>query len=55
MRSILWLVAVVFIIIWALGILGIIPGIGTSSLIHTLLVIAVVVILYNIISGRKPL
>ena len=46
MRSILWLVAVVFIII---------PGIGTSSLIHTLLVIAVVVILYNIISGRKPL
>ncbi|WP_299061362.1 lmo0937 family membrane protein [uncultured Polaribacter sp.] len=55
MRSILWLVAVIFIIIWALGVLGIVPGIATSSLIHTLLVIAVIVILYNIISGRKPL
>ncbi|GAB7257608.1 hypothetical protein OBPA_20730 [Polaribacter sp. OB-PA-B3] len=55
MRSILWLVAVIFIIIWALGVLGIVPEIATSSLIHTLLVIAVIVILYNIISGRKPL
>ncbi|MDX6747144.1 lmo0937 family membrane protein [Polaribacter sp. PL03] len=55
MRSILWLVAVVCIIIWGLGMLGIVPGIGTNSLVHTLLVIAVIVILYNIISGRKPL
>ena len=55
MRSILWLVAVVCIIIWALGMLGVVPGMGTNSLIHTLLVIAVIVILYNIISGRKPL
>lgn len=55
MKSILWLVAVVCIVAWLLGILGIIPGIGTSSLIHVLLVIAVIVILYNIISGRKPL
>ncbi|HEA28598.1 MAG TPA: lmo0937 family membrane protein [Leeuwenhoekiella sp.] len=52
MRSILWLVAVVCIIIWLLGILEIIPGMGTSSLIHVLLVIAVIIILYNIISGR---
>ena len=55
MKSILWLVAVVFIIAWLLGVLGIIPGIGTSGLIHVLLVIAIIVILYNIISGRKPL
>ena len=55
MKSILWLVAVICIIAWLLGILGIIPGIGTNSLIHILLVIAVIVILYNIISGRKPL
>lgn len=55
MRSILWLVAVVAIVIWLLGLLDIIPGIGTNSLIHLLLVIAVVIILYNIISGRKPL
>ncbi len=55
MRSILWLVAVICIIIWVLGMLGIVPGLATGSLVHILLVIAVVVILYNIISGRKPL
>ena len=55
MKSILWLVAVIFIIGWLLGLLGIIPGVATSSLIHVLLVIAIVIILYNIISGRKPL
>ncbi len=55
MRSILWLVAVICIIIWLLGMLGVVPGLGTSSLIHILLVIAVIVILYNIISGKKIL
>ena len=55
MRSILWLVAVVCIIIWALGQFGIVAGMATGGLIHILLVIAVIVILYNIISGRKPL
>lgn len=55
MRSILWLVAVVCIVAWLLGLLGIIPGMGTSSLIHVLLVIAVIVVLYNIISGKKPI
>jgi len=55
MRSILWLVAVIAIIVWALGFFGIIAGIGSSSLIHLLLVLAVVAILYNIITGRKAL
>lgn len=55
MRSILWLVAVVCIIIWVLGMAGIVPGLATGSLVHILLVIAVIVVLYNIISGRKPL
>jgi len=55
MRSLLWLVAVICIIVWLLGMLNIVPGIGTSSLVHVLLVIAVIVVLYNIISGRKPL
>jgi hypothetical protein len=55
MRSILWLVAVICIVIWLLGMLNVVPGMGTSSLIHVLLVIAVIVILYNIISGRKTL
>lgn len=55
MRDLLWLVAVVCIIIWVLGILGIVGGIATGKLIHTLLVIAIISILYNIISGRKIL
>ncbi|RRQ47759.1 MULTISPECIES: lmo0937 family membrane protein [Maribacter] len=55
MKSLLWLVAVICIIIWLLGMLGVVPGLATGSLLHILLVIAVIVILYNIISGRKPL
>jgi len=55
MRGILWLVAVICIVIWILGFFGIVSGIPTGNLIHILLVIAVVIVLYNIISGRKPL
>ncbi|WP_155845711.1 lmo0937 family membrane protein [Chryseobacterium gregarium] len=55
MRSILWLVAVICIIVWLLGMLNIVPGIGTSNLVHILLVIAIIVVLYNLISGRRPL
>ena len=55
MRSILWLVAVICIIVWLLGMLGVVPGISTGYLVHVLLVIAVVVVLYNVITGRKPL
>ena len=55
MRGLLWLVAVICIVIWVLGFFGIVAGIGTGSLIHILLVIAIIAILYNIITGRKPL
>ncbi len=55
MRSLLWLVAVICIIGWLLGLLGIIPGLGTNSLIHILLVVAIIAVLYNIIRGRRPL
>ncbi len=55
MRSLLWLVAVICIVIWILGFFGIVSGMPTGNLIHILLVIAVIVILYNLISGRGPL
>lgn len=55
MRGILWLVAVVCIIVWVLGIIGIGNGMGLGRLIHILLAIAIIIVLYNIISGRKPL
>ncbi|MGB3453113.1 MAG: lmo0937 family membrane protein [Moheibacter sp.] len=55
MRSILWLVAVICIIIWVLGLIGVGGGMGMGQLIHILLAIGIIIILYNIISGRKPL
>ncbi|WP_158651376.1 lmo0937 family membrane protein [Pseudotamlana carrageenivorans] len=55
MRSLIWLVAVICIVVWMLGFFGIVAGLGTGSLIHILLVLAVIAILYNIITGRKPL
>ncbi len=56
MGNLLYTIAVILIIIWALGFFGILgAGIAGSSLIHILLVIAIVVILLRIISGRKPL
>ena len=53
MRSLLWLVAVVCVIIWLLGILGVGDGMGLGNLIHVLLVIAIIVVLLNVISGRR--
>lgn len=53
MRSILWFVAVICIIAWLLGLIGIVPGIGTSKLIHVLIVVAIISILYNVIAGRR--
>lgn len=55
MRNLLWLVAVICIVIWLLGMLNVVPGMSTGYLVHILLVIAVIVVLYNLISGRKPL
>ena len=55
MRGILWLVAVICIVVWLLGFLGLAGGMGTNKLIHILLVVAVISILYNIIAGNRVL
>ena len=49
MRSILYIVAVILLIGWAIGFFAYSLG----SVIHILLVIAVIVILLNIIQGRR--
>jgi hypothetical protein len=49
MNNILYLVAVVLIIIWAIGYLGY----NTGGIIHILLVLAIISILLRIIGGRK--
>lgn len=55
MRGLLWLIAFICVVVWILGLLGIGDGMGVGNLIHILLVIAIIIILYNIISGRRPL
>ncbi len=47
----LWTIAVIIFILWLLG--AFVWNVG--SLIHVLLVIAIIVVLYRIITGRKPI
>ena len=51
MGNLLYTVAVILVIIWAVGYLGFHAG----GIIHILLVIAVIVILLRVIQGRKPI
>jgi len=48
----LWTICVILIILW---LLGLVTGTTMGGLIHVLLVIAIIVILVRVISGRKPL
>jgi hypothetical protein len=45
----LWTIIAVLVVLWLLGLVG---GVG-GSLIHALLVIAAIVLIYNLISGRR--
>lgn len=51
MGNILYAIAVILIIIWAIGFLGY----NSGGLLHLLLVIAVVAILLRLIQGKKPI
>lgn len=48
----LWTIVIILLVLWLLGFL-VFPVAG--SLIHLLLVIAVIVVVYRLITGRKPL
>ncbi len=48
----LWTICVILIVLW---LLGLVSGTTMGGLIHILLVIAIIVILVRVISGRKPL
>ena len=48
----LYTIAVVLIILW---LLGLVTSVTMGGFIHVLLVIAIVVILLRLISGRRPL
>jgi hypothetical protein len=46
----LWTIAMILIILW---VLGLVSSYTMGGMIHILLVIAIVVILINVISGRR--
>jgi Family of unknown function (DUF5670) len=47
----LWTIAVILLILWALGLVS---SYTLGGFIHILLVVAIVVILIRIIQGRRP-
>lgn len=51
MGNLLYIIAIVLIILWALGFFAYNAG----GIIHILLIIAVVAILLRVIQGRKPI
>ena len=48
----LYTLAIILIILW---LLGLVTGTTMGGFIHILLVIAIVVVLLRVISGRKPI
>jgi Family of unknown function (DUF5670) len=47
----LWTIFVILLIMW---LLGLVSGYTLGGFIHILLVIAIVVVLINVIQGRRP-
>jgi hypothetical protein len=45
----LWTIVVVLFVLWLLGLIGNIGG----GLVHILLVLAIIVVAYNLLSGRR--
>jgi hypothetical protein len=47
----LWTIAVIMLVLWAVGMFA---AYTAGGLVHLLLVIAVIVVLIQVIQGRKP-
>ena len=45
----LWTILVILVVLWLLGLISHVGG----SLIHLLLVLAVIVLIYNLVTGRR--
>lgn len=48
----LWTICVILIVLW---LLGMVTSYTMGGLIHILLVIAVIMVLVNVIQGRRPI
>lgn len=49
MLGVLWTIFVIVIVIWLLGLIFSFGG----SLIHLLLIVALIILIYNLITGRR--
>ncbi len=52
MGNLLYTIAVILIILWLIGFVGLSYG---GGLIHILLVLAIIAIILRVISGKKPI
>jgi hypothetical protein len=50
MRIMIWTLVVVLIVLWALGLT---TGYALGGLVHLLLVLAVIVVVYRLVTGRR--
>jgi hypothetical protein len=48
----LWTIAVILVILWALGLVS---SYTMGGFIHILLVIAIIIVLVRVIQGRRPI
>ena len=48
----LWTIAVVLVVLW---LLGLVSSYTLGGFIHILLVLAIIIVLINVIQGRRPL
>ncbi len=51
MSSFLYLIAIILVIGWAIGVFAY----SATGIIHVLLVLAIIAFLFRIISGRRPI
>jgi uncharacterized membrane protein len=49
-RAMLWTITIILIILW---ILGLVSGYTIGGWIHILLVLAIIVLIFNLLSGRR--
>ncbi len=49
LANIIWLIVVVVVVLWLLGLVTRVAG----NLVHLLLIVALILIVYNLIAGRR--
>ncbi len=51
MAGILWTIAAIIVVLWLLGLVFRVAG----NLVHLLLIVALILIVYNLITGRRSI